>query len=83
MSAKAKQRACIIGKFCARHEFVHGAEAEELRKKLERFADTDETGDANWARRILDETDARDSCAWVEVNKAINDGKLDPWEPRP
>ena len=80
MSAKTKQRVCIIGKFCARHEFVHGAEAEELRKKLERFAETsDITGEANWARTILDETDARDSCAWVEVNRAVNEGETDPW----
>src|SRR6185437_5479334 len=70
---------CIIGKFCARHDFVHGSEAEELREKMERFADTDQSGEANWARRILDEVDARDSCAWVEVNRAINDGELDPW----
>jgi len=62
----------VIGKYCRRHEFEHGKEAEELREKLERFAETsDITGEANWAQRILDETDARDSLAWVEARGFI------------
>lgn len=27
--------ACVIGVFCQRHQFVHGAEAEELRQGLD------------------------------------------------
>ena len=30
-------------------------------------------------RRVLDNVDARDSAAWVETKKAIDDGALDPW----
>jgi hypothetical protein len=52
---------------CVQHGFVHGAEAEELREELEKFAETDEIGDGNWARIILDKVDARDSLAFVEV----------------
>jgi hypothetical protein len=58
---------CVFGKRCEKHDFIHGAEAEELREELEKFAETDETGEANWARSILEKVDARDSAAYVEV----------------
>ncbi len=63
---------CVIGKRCERHDFIHGAEAEELREELEKVAETDEEGEGNWARRILDKVDARDSLAYVEVRKKLN-----------
>lgn len=58
---------CVIGKRCERHDFIHGAEAEELREQLERFAETDTSGEGNWARNILDRVDARDSLAYREA----------------
>lgn len=65
---------CVFGKYCNRHEFVHGAEAEELREELEKFA-ANNNNDADaiyWARRVLDGVDARDSVAYVEVKGFIN-----------
>lgn len=52
---------CIIGRFCKKHGFVHGAEAEELRQRLEC-----EYGHHKGVRVILDEIDARDSLAFLE-----------------
>lgn len=53
---------CIIGEYCHRHGFIHGAEAEELRSRLESLP---ELPDA--VRRVLEDVDARDSLAWREV----------------
>lgn len=63
----SKKEPCVIGKRCERHDFIHGAEAEELREHLEKFAETNEDGEGNWARQILDKVDARDSAAYVEI----------------
>jgi hypothetical protein len=51
---------CIIGEYCHRHGFIHGAEAEELRERLEALKKPS-------VQRILDDVDARDSCAYVEI----------------
>lgn len=76
MSAAAKPP-CVIGKLCAEHQFVHGAEAEQLRAKAEEFiarlnsAEAREGIDsqvvADDLQDLLDSVDARDSLAFVEV----------------
>jgi len=59
--------ACVIGRYCRKHDFIHGAEAEEWRERVERFAAANEDNKhGRWARRLLDKVDARDSCAYVE-----------------
>jgi hypothetical protein len=58
-----KARRCIVGVYCRRHGFIHGAEAEELRERLEAEA----AADSALVRRILDEVDARDSLAYLEA----------------
>lgn len=75
--AKRRRPDCVIGRYCAEHNFVHGAEAEELRKKLEKLTEElandalrDYPYDARDARRaiqcVLDGVDARDSLAYLE-----------------
>lgn len=34
--------ACVIGEYCHRHQFVHGAEAEELRERLEQVIENND-----------------------------------------
>lgn len=58
--------ACVIGKRCAKHmDSVHGHEAEELRSGIEKII---ESGDVTVyeLQRLLDDTDARDSLAFLE-----------------
>jgi hypothetical protein len=75
---KAPTTRCIIGVPCPDHGFYHGAEAEELREKLEGLiGEFDNDGDseeeaagrfvARALQRVLDEVDARDSLAYLEV----------------
>lgn len=57
----------VYGQFCLEHNFVHGAEAEELREGIEGILDTMATGDtltANRLRALLNRVDARDSVAY-------------------
>jgi hypothetical protein len=65
-----KLEPCIIGQSCARHGFIHGAEAEELREEFEKLAAT-YRGDepAGWIQEVLDKVDARDSLAFLEARK--------------
>jgi polyhydroxyalkanoate synthesis regulator phasin len=76
-AARAPRLACIIGEYCHDHGFIHGAEAEELRKRVETIlADVDHEGDdaaeaLDRALRImLDEVDARDSLAYLDRTAA-------------
>lgn len=78
----ATNPACVIGDYCSRHNFIHGAEAEELREKLTALVDEldDEAADsyrrsrerdakrevAARLRALLDDVDARDAVAWLE-----------------
>jgi len=73
---------CAVGRYCPRHNFVHGAEAEELRSKFEALAE--EFGDvegcgalARAMKRVLDGVDARDSLAWSEVRKKLEEEESD------
>lgn len=56
-------QACVFGVYCSRHDFIHGAEADELREKLARTRNT-------VVLRVLESVDARDSLAWREHRKA-------------
>ena len=65
--------ACQMGVRCPVHNFVHGAEAEQLREKLEALIEEAKNRDSNighWElQHILDEVDARDSVAFLEICK--------------
>lgn len=78
---------CVIGKYCEFHGWVHGAEAEELRSELEKFLkqfqseifeDLTEDDISGRLQKLLDEVDARDSVAFLEVKPR----KPRNWEPR-
>ena len=65
----------LYATYCADHEFVHGAEAEELRAGIERVIENLLTDKNRVSRslvverlqRLLDKVDARDSLAWREA----------------
>lgn len=70
--AEVKQ-SCVLGEYCRRHGFIHGAEAEELRERVETILDqvdheeSDAGDELDRALRImLQEIDARDSLAYRE-----------------
>lgn len=73
-----QQPKCVIGEYCRRHGFIHGAEAEELRERLEKLCHQQRGFSGSEVRYILDDVDARDSLAWVEhlaVSEALPTGK--------
>lgn len=72
-NAKNKQ-ICVIGKYCSFHKFIHGKEAEELRKEI---TDLVNSLRGSWDRNeqfvhyldleeLLEKVDARDSVAYLE-----------------
>jgi hypothetical protein len=67
-----RPRECVIGKYCHRHGFIHGGEAEELRSKVEKILGRvrGEGRLSRVLRDMLDEVDARDSLALLEVAPA-------------
>jgi hypothetical protein len=63
----------VYAKYCREHNFVHGAEAEELRQGVEKLiAAASETRKVSVTslRRLLDRVDARDSLAFREAFEA-------------
>ena len=59
---------CIIGKYCLTHQFIYGAEAEELRQRLELSSSEAGNVGRRTAKRLaalLDDVDARDSAAFL------------------
>jgi hypothetical protein len=72
--SKEEQPKCVIGEYCRLHKFIHGAEAEELRERFEAMAaDFDKDEESSIVRDIwfiLDDVDARDSCAFLETKPA-------------
>lgn len=59
---------CIIGEYCHRHGFEHGAEAEEFRERITKLVNSSR-GSGHLRHDLLgllDEVDARDSLAWLE-----------------
>jgi hypothetical protein len=61
-AAITARRECVIGRYCSRHGFIHGAEAEELRARLEALKDAT-------VNAVLEDVDARDSLAYVETER--------------
>lgn len=66
---------CSIEKYCSLHKFSHGAEAEELREKIEQFVillgrNYSEENFVGYVidklEDILDNVDARDSSGYLE-----------------
>lgn len=76
-----KQGSCPIdGTMCPEHLFEHGKEAEELRAGIEGILEEyEERGEQSRRirqalQKLLDETDARDSLAWVETQPPRKQG---------
>lgn len=69
-----KSECTIYDTYCSRHEFHHGAEAEELRSGIEKLiAEGDQV--CCWQlQRLLDRVDARDSLAYLEATDGADDG---------
>ena len=69
LQVKTDVRGCQVYKEeCKEHGFVHGAEAEELRKGLEALIE--DHPDRRWTDKVqnlLDRVDARDSLAYLEA----------------
>jgi hypothetical protein len=65
--------ACQMGVYCPEHNFIHGAEAEEMRQRLEALIVEAKRRDSNighWELQgLLDEVGARDSVAFLEITK--------------
>jgi hypothetical protein len=74
-----KKKPCIFGEYCSRHQFVHGAEAEELRQRLEELLARRGGIEDYEVQHILDDVDARDSVAYLEWREqhdpALTDGQ--------
>lgn len=70
---------CVLGRYCARHGFIHGYEAEELRSGVEKLISgcTSSGYDgvpSDSLRALLDRVDARDSLAYQEASASEPDG---------
>jgi len=66
---RTRTQACEIGRWCNAHAVVHGGEAEELRRGIEKLIEHDLVGrHAQRAlQQLLDDVDARDSLAFIEA----------------
>jgi len=70
----AGPKCTVYRTYCLTHDFVHGAEAEELRSGIERLierADADHDREpfvtVRELQRLLDKVNARDSLAFLEA----------------
>lgn len=63
---KKSRPPCVLGEYCAFHNFIHGAEAEELRSGVEKLMYGDDPVHPAALRALLDLVDARDSVAYLE-----------------
>jgi hypothetical protein len=67
------KKPCVLGEYCRAHGFIHGAEAEELRARIENvIAQAGKIDDEArevllMVRNVLDDVDARDSLAYREM----------------
>lgn len=73
----SRPRCTVYEQICHEHEFIHGAEAEELRHGMEMliarwcsFQGNDFNFAANDLQILLDRVDARDSLAYREATNA-------------
>lgn len=62
--------ACLMGRYCAFHGYVHGGEAAELRSAMERLALELSDKVAHRLHAELDSIDARDSCEWSRTDQS-------------
>lgn len=62
---------CVIGQYCHRHGFIHGAEAEELRERFEKLIPFLRPHAREQVQHLLDDVDARDSFAFCEAGKEV------------
>lgn len=74
MGSKPKGRCPLRDSPCPEHGFIHGKEAEELRKGIENIIRKGEwrqnTHDVLCSlQKLLDTVDARDSLAWLESHE--------------
>ena len=64
------QKLCAIGRYCPKHNYIHGAEAEEFRCRMEEAIkeaeERDDEACIGVIQKILDDVDARDSLAYLE-----------------
>lgn len=64
-------RGCRMGIFCSKHNFIHGAEAADLRERLEKLiaecAHATVPIQPEDLQRLLEGCDARDSVAYDEI----------------
>ena len=51
---------------CSVHDFIHGAEAEELREGIEKLMENEDAVKVRQLQSLLDRVDARDSLAYLE-----------------
>jgi len=66
-------------KYCTVHnDSVHGAEAEQLRSRLEKLFDDANFTEAGLIQHILDDVDACDSLAFLERIKTLDTGETCP-----
>lgn len=82
----SKPRCTVYRQYCMTHDFVHGAEAEELRSGIEKLIEKSseeyfEHGveepmvSVTALQRLLDRVNARDSLAWLEAEDKTRKGK--------
>jgi hypothetical protein len=64
-----KKTLCVFGEICARHGYLHGAEAEELREGIEALIAGEDDVTTGELRRLVERVDARDSVAYLEVRR--------------
>lgn len=73
-AAAASKAVCEMGVYCREHDFVHGAEAEELRERFEALVAGADDVTPQQIQRVLDDVDARDSVT-VPAAPPAKDGK--------
>ena len=61
-------RCPVYSSYCAEHGFIHGREAEELRRGIQEILQSNTSEDEwDWKLQdLLDRVDARDSLAYLE-----------------
>jgi hypothetical protein len=75
VAERQQHNKCSIGVYCSEHSFIPMNEAEELRDKLEVAIDGDHRNIKEFRdalRTLLEQVDARDSCAYLSANRAAN-----------
>ena len=69
-SGTVATRCTVYATPCSVHDFIHGAEAEELREGIEKLMENEDAVKVRQLRSLLDRVDARDSLAYLESHEA-------------